>query len=348
MKTKIFVFVVLTTALLLSACGGQATVTSAPAATNAPAATSAPAATNAPAAASAPAATAAATTSGATGTVTLTIESWRTDDLSAWQDTILPVFMKEHPNIKVVFSPTPNSSYDSVLATKIAAGTAGDLIMVEPFDWEVPMYQAGQLANLTDLDAMKNFSDAAKGAWQAPNGDYFAVPLESVIHGFFYNIDIFNELGLKVPTTMTEFYADLDAVKANGKYTALDMGTSDEFVTNVLGYELIGQGYWKGETGRLGLVDGTMKFSDPQFVAPFQQLQKWTNYMPAGYQSITYADMQNLFTTGQAAVYPAGSWDIPGFEKSIGTSFKWELSPRPWLMPIQLAICVTIWIVEWL
>jgi raffinose/stachyose/melibiose transport system substrate-binding protein len=36
----------------------------------------------------------------------LTIESWRNDDLKIWRDTILPAFMKKHPDIEVVFSPT--------------------------------------------------------------------------------------------------------------------------------------------------------------------------------------------------------------------------------------------------
>ena len=234
--------------------------------------------------------------------VELTIESWRTDDLAVWEEVIIPAFMEAYPNIKVTFSPTPNAEYSSVLATKIEAGTAGDLIMVEPFNWRVPMYEAGQLANLSDLEAQQYFDDVAKSAWQAPNGDVFAVPLASVLHGFIYNQDIFDELGLEVPQTMDEFHAVLDAVKADGTYVAMDMGTADEWVTNVLGFELIGQGYWKGEEGRQGLVDGSMKFSDPQFVAAFEEMAKWAEYMPDGYQSIGYSDMQNLFTTGQAAV----------------------------------------------
>ena len=38
--------------------------------------------------------------------VTLTIESWRNDDLPIWQDKIIPAFEKANPGIKVVFSPT--------------------------------------------------------------------------------------------------------------------------------------------------------------------------------------------------------------------------------------------------
>ena len=37
--------------------------------------------------------------------VTLTIESWRNDDLAIWQDLIIPAFNKQYPNIEVIFAP---------------------------------------------------------------------------------------------------------------------------------------------------------------------------------------------------------------------------------------------------
>jgi raffinose/stachyose/melibiose transport system substrate-binding protein len=50
----------------------------------------------------------------AQGKVQLTIESWRTDDLKIWRDTILPAFMKKNANIEVVFSPTAPTEYNAV------------------------------------------------------------------------------------------------------------------------------------------------------------------------------------------------------------------------------------------
>jgi raffinose/stachyose/melibiose transport system substrate-binding protein len=78
----------------------------------------------------------------------LTIESWRNDDLTIWQDKILPVFMKEHPDIKVVFTPTESTKYNSALDAKLDAGTAGDLITCRPFDAGLALYQKKHLAAL--------------------------------------------------------------------------------------------------------------------------------------------------------------------------------------------------------
>jgi len=60
--------------------------------------------------------------------VTLTIESWRNDDLSIWQEKLIPAFEAKNPGIKVVFSPTAPTEYNAALNAKLDAGSAGDLI----------------------------------------------------------------------------------------------------------------------------------------------------------------------------------------------------------------------------
>ena len=45
------------------------------------------------------------------------------------------------------------------------------------------------------------------------------------------------------------------------------------------------------------------------------ELASWAPYMGNGYKAQKYPDSQNLFALGRAAIYPAGSWDIPVFHK---------------------------------
>lgn len=246
--------------------------------------------------------------------VTLTIESWRNDDLTLWQDVIIPAFEAENPGIKVVFSPSAPAEYNAVLNSKLDAGSAGDLITCRPFDASLALFDAGKLADLSDLPAMANFSDVAKSAWQTDDGSAtFCVPMASVIHGFIYNKDAFAELGLEAPVTEDDFFAVLDAIKADGTYIPMAMGTNDQWEAATMGYQNIGPNYWKGEEGRLALIAGTQKLTDPQWVEPYATLAKWAPYLGDGFEAQTYPDSQNLFTLGRAAIYPAGSWEISGF-----------------------------------
>jgi raffinose/stachyose/melibiose transport system substrate-binding protein len=260
--------------------------------------------------------------------VTLTIESWRNDDLAIWQDKIIPAFEAGHPGIKVQFTPSAPAEYNAALNSKLDAGSAGDLITCRPFDASLALYDKGQLADLSDLAAMANFSDVAKSAWQTDDAAHtFCVPMASVIHGFIYNKDAFDQLGLSVPTTVDEFFAVLDKIKADGTYIPMAMGTNDQWEAATMGYNNIGPNYWKGEEGRLALIKGEQKLTDEDWVAPYRQLARWKDYLGDGFEAQTYPDSQNMFTLGRAAIYPAGSWEISGFNTQAG--FKMGAFPPP-------------------
>ncbi|GCA48149.1 MULTISPECIES: ABC transporter substrate-binding protein [Sinorhizobium] len=259
---------------------------------------------------------------------TLTIESWRNDDLAIWQEKLIPAFEAKNPGIKVVFAPSAPTEYNAALNAKLDAGSAGDLITCRPFDASLELYSKKHLADLTGLPGMENFSDVAKSAWTTDDGKAtFCVPMASVIHGFIYNKDAFDQLGLSVPTTEEEFFAVLEKIKADGNYIPMAMGTKDLWEAATMGYQNIGPNYWKGEEGRLALLKGEQKLTDEPWVEPFRVLAKWKDYLGDGFEAQTYPDSQNLFTLGRAAIYPAGSWEISGFNTQA--EFKMGAFPPP-------------------
>ncbi|KGJ06509.1 carbohydrate ABC transporter substrate-binding protein, CUT1 family [Paracoccus halophilus] len=262
--------------------------------------------------------------------VTLTIESWRNDDLQIWQDTIIPAFEAANPGIKVDFAPSAPAEYNAVLNSKLDAGSAGDLITCRPFEASLELFSKGRIADLSDLAAMANFPDVAKSAWQTDDGAAtFCVPMASVIHGFMYNKTAFDELGLTPPKTVDEFYAVLDRIKEDETYIPMAMGAADQWEAATMGYQNIGPTYWKGEEGRKALIDGSQKLTDEPWVEPFRQLAKWRDYLGDGFEAQTYPDSQNLFTLGRAAIYPTGSWEIGVFGPQIAGAFEMGAFPPP-------------------
>ena len=248
---------------------------------------------------------------------TIKIESWRNDDADIWNSQIIPACNKHYPDIKVEFSPSAPTEYNAALNARLAGGTAGDLLACRPFDASLDLYKKKYLIALNDLQGMKSFSDVAKSAWTTDDGkDTFCVPMASVIHGFIYNKDAFKKIGASEPKTMAEFHDVLDKLKKDGTYTPIVMGTADQWEAATMGFQNIGPNYWHGETGRLALIKGTEKFTDPQYVDVFKELATWGPYMGNGYQAQKYADSQNLFSLGKGAIYPAGSWDISTFRAS--------------------------------
>ncbi len=262
--------------------------------------------------------------------VTLNIESWRNDDLTIWQETILPAFEAAHPGVKLTFNPAAPTEFDAAVNSKLAAGSAGDLIACRPFDRSLQLYQNGQLADLTSLAAMSNFTTLAKAAWTTDDGaQTFCVPMASVIHGLIYNKAAFEQLGITPPNTETEFFAALDKIKDDGTYVPMAMGTNDQWEAATMGYQNIGPNYWKGEEGRLALIAGSQKLTDQDWVQPFREIARWRDYLGDGFETRTYRDSQDLFTLGRAAIYPAGSWEISGFRAQIGDAFEMGAFPPP-------------------
>jgi raffinose/stachyose/melibiose transport system substrate-binding protein len=289
-----------TLSIVLAACGGSGTSSQAPA--------SQPAASQ-------PAASVPAATTGGGGQVALTIESWRNDDLTIWQDKIIPAFEAKYPNIKVTFAPTAPTEYNGTLDSKLQGGSAGDLITCRPFDLSLGLFNRGYLASVNDLPGMENFGDVAKSAWITDDGKTaFCVPMASVIHGFIYNKDVFTKLGLTPPTTIAEFHAVLDKIKNDGKYTPLVMGTKDLWESATMGFQNIGPNFWKGEEGRKALIAGTQKFTDAPYVNTWAELASWKPYLEKGAEGVAYPDAQQVMTSAKGAIYPAGTWDIGTFE----------------------------------
>jgi raffinose/stachyose/melibiose transport system substrate-binding protein len=260
----------------------------------------------------------------------LKIESWRSEHADIWNDKIIPAFNAKHPDIQVEFATIRPKNYDRELLERLENGKAGDLITCRPFDPSLDLFKRGHLAPLNDLKGMEEFSAVARSAWTTDDGKTtFCMPVGSVIHGFLYNKEAFEKLGLSEPKTEEEFFTILEKIKADGTYIPLDMGTADQWEAATMGFQNIGPNYWKGEEGRAKLIKGEAKLTDPEYVNVWKTLAKWAPYMGDGYKAQTYPDSQNLFSLGKAAVYPAGSWDIPTFRSHEGLRFGAFKPPVP-------------------
>src|SRR6218665_1110677 len=143
---------------------------------------------------------------------TLTLGSWRTEDLAVWQDQILPAFNNAHPDIKVEFAPINTNEYNAAIQSQIEGGAGPDLITCRPFDVNNEWIGRGYFAKLDGLAGLANFTDTAKAAWTWEGATY-CVPVAAVLAGYYYNVDIFNELGVAPPTTMAEFTTLLKTIK---------------------------------------------------------------------------------------------------------------------------------------
>lgn len=318
MSKKFFALlsVLVLASLVLAACSTPtpAATQEAPPPTEAPAAPTEP---EAPAPSEAPAAEA----------VTLTLGSWRVDDVDAWA-VITEAFNKDYPNITVKFDPTNPPDYNATLRTQLETGTGPDLFFVRSFATGRELFDQGYIASLKDLPGINdNFTEASRAPWSTESGEPYAVPIIAVSHGIYYNQDIFEANGLSVPATWEDLMADAKKLKDAGVIPFAN-GTKDAWdINEVVMMQLIPSNIG-GFDGRMAYLNGERCFNDADMVAAFQRIKDLTPYLPAGFEATSYYDAQQLFAQGQAAMMFDGSWSTGGFEKDA-TDFKWSVFYAP-------------------
>ena len=147
------------------------------------------------------------------------------------------------------------------------------------------------------------------------------------------------------PTTEDEFYAALDKIKADGTYIAArhrhprPVGSRDHGLPEHRPELLEGRGRPQGADRRQAEADRCRLGRAVQASSP-----SGSPISPTASRPQTYSDSQNLFTLGRAAIYPAGSWEISGFEQRTPTS-RWARSRRRSRRPATSATSPTISII---
>lgn len=259
--------------------------------------------------------------------VTITMGSWRTDDV-AQMNAVFDAFSKKYPNIKVKFDPTNPPDYNATLRLQLEGGIGPDVMYSRSYATGMQLFEDGYLSNLSGLAGINdNYTAGAKSPWATPSGNPFAIPFVAVSHGIYYNIDMFNDNGWKIPETWEDFISLCDTVKAAG-ITPLANSLGDEWDIAEVVFMNIAPSFIGGYEGRLEYDSGKRKYNDDQVVALFQAMADLEPYLPEGYAALTYNDNMAIFMMGNAAMYFDGSWTAAAFEAE-DTSFDWSVFAVP-------------------
>ena len=125
----------------------------------------------------------------------------------------------EETGIKVDYQIVPSDQYESLLMTKINAGECTDIFGG----------QSSKFSIVTQFDVEKNAVDLSGESWAgnvdpaaadelSVNGKLYGQPIQDVsaCWAVAYNISMFDELGLQIPTNYAEFCDVCEKIKASG------------------------------------------------------------------------------------------------------------------------------------
>lgn len=244
--------------------------------------------------------------------VTLKVWSWRTEDVDAY-NRIFDVFEEKNPGITVEFEAFQNTEYNQILTTGLAGSDGPDVPMVRAYGQLQPNIEAGQLepidGKVEGLDTIA--PSVIAGAKGKADGNTYAVPLATQTLQMFYNKGIFEEQGLEVPQTWDEFIDVQEKLLAAG-ITPISLGAKDDWVLPIFA-DIMGSARYGGAEFEKKILSGETTFNDPNYVASLQLITDVTKYLPKDVVGVSYTDSQVLFTSGQAAQFAGGSFEIATF-----------------------------------
>lgn len=140
---------------------------------------------------------------------------------------IIDAFHKEYPTINVEQEIVTNEPA-AILKARLATNEIPDIFQGSTNTMDIA--QGGYIMDLAGEAFLNNVTDEARldSTFSDSEGHTWALPIDGSCEGIFYNKDIFAEYDIAVPTTVTEFKAAVETLKANG-VTPFALGFKDSW-----------------------------------------------------------------------------------------------------------------------
>ncbi len=253
------------------------------------------------------------------------------DEINIITESIKP-WQEKHPEIKVVFEHTPYSGYDSKMLTRVAGGSAPDVMAAE-VNYFVSFATKGVLEDLnpyiesdTAFDK-NNFFPEILDRFTVDKKIY-AIPRDVAPFAcVFYNKDLFDAAGVSYPADDWTWDDMLTKAKALTK--------KDEN-GRIVQYGFYGwawQNFLYGNGG--ALVDNVKnptktKLDDPLSIEGLQFYADLTHKYQVMPTPVALANLgmgvDLMFSTGRLAMFMSGIWETPALRNY---KFKWDVAMFP-------------------
>ena len=250
------------------------------------------------------------------GTTTLTVwHYYNTDGQVATLQKLADAFEADHPNVKVEFEYVPVEQFTTKAVTAAGAKTGPD-VLVFGASGTYDLAQSGAIEPMDWWDGYADKGQFPEGVQQKVDGTLYGVQGYVNLLGLWYNQDLLDQLGEKIPTNIDELEGTMAKAVAAGK-----QGIT---LTGKPGLESQWQGFpWFTSAG--------FSYGDPQ-AAPmadtFSMLQDW---VAKGYLSKEAATWDQAvpfqeFASGSSVFAVNGNWQIAAAKEA---SFKYGVAQLP-------------------
>ena len=235
---------------------------------------------------------------------------------------------EEESGISVEVDTLPFDTMRTVLQTQLRSGEGPDV-----FGWGSgpgfggALAEAGLVYDMTDAYEEYDWPvfDSAKERVTV-DGKLYGVPGELETIGIFYNKDMFTELGIEEPQSISDLQAASETISQDG---TIPMAVGDK--EGWEGGHLLSMALSSavGSSGMEAYFAGEESWDSPEVVEAleFWQTANEEGHLPRLPTSVNYDNSLALYYSGDAAMVPTGSWLVGEIDDN--TDFETGYIPFP-------------------
>lgn len=224
-------------------------------------------------------------------------------------------YAKEHPGFELNLITTPDRpSYIQKLETLAAANKLPELFDTDATPFAQQLAQQGKMVDaeklLKSLEIYDDYRPGALDYQRFDDGSLFMIPFQFELEFIWYNKALLEEAGVSVPASLDDIPAMCTALR-NAGITPIAVDGQDQWpLERYVAYQPFREA---GPEFVQKLKKGEASFADPagqKTVEWMAELGKAKCFQD-GFSAQGYSDAQNQFTSGQAAMYNIGTWELP-------------------------------------
>ncbi len=264
-------------------------------------------------------------------TLTLWSIATESDAFSNAYNKAIKDFEDANPGVKIVHETFENEAYKTKIKTAVSGNNLPDLFYTWGGGFSKPFVESGKVLAIDKYytgEYKEQLSEAAL-TYSTYNGKIYGSTYTTPVSALFYNKKIFEENGLKAPTTFDELVQTCDKLIQKG-ITPIGISAKDTWVL-AMTHDAMTLKSAGPEKVKSALTKAGQSYDDPDFLASakkFKQLVEMGAFYK-GATGLSNDEASALFYSGKVAMYTTGSWMAGSIQTDAENPDDFDVTPFP-------------------
>ncbi len=242
-------------------------------------------------------------------------------------------FESANPGVKIKHETFENESYKTKIKTAVSGNTLPDLFYSWGGGFSQPFVESGKVLELDSYyGAYKSELSEAALTYTTYDGKIYGSTYTTPVSALFYNKKIFDDNGVKAPTTFDELVQVCQTLKSKG-ITPIGISAKDTWVLAMTHDAMTLKSAGAEKVKATLTKQAGSNYDDADFLASAKAFMKLKEIgaFYEGAAAVSNDEASAMFYAGQVAMYTTGSWMAGSIQTDPENPEDFDVVPFPTL-----------------